>query len=104
MDVRFVLCVGHRIAEKQHEVDLVVGYARRDLLFAALHTRKALVDFQTGSFFNKFAGGAGGTHLVAADNATVGNAKLHQQFFFGVMCNQCNIHNAPPFLSGWSGG
>ena len=38
------------------------------------------------------------THLVAADNAAVGNAKLHQQFFFGVMCNQRNVHNTPPSL------
>ena len=36
------------------------------------------------------------------------NAVPHQhsyhELFFLVVCNQCNIHNAPPFLSGWSGG
>ena len=81
MDVRFVLCVGHRIAEKQHKVDLIIRYARGDLLLAALHTRKALVDFQTGSFFNKLAGGAGGTDIMLCKNTAVCHAKLYHQFF-----------------------
>ena len=90
MDVRFVLCVGHRIAEKQHKVDLIIRYARGDLLLAALHTRKALVDFQTGSFFNKLAGGAGGTDYAFKNTAyAMQNCTISS---FAVMCDQCYIH------------
>ena len=52
MDVRFVLCVGHRITEKQHEVDLVVGDARVELL-APLRRVQVGADLQTGGLGDK---------------------------------------------------
>ena len=100
VNVRLVLRVGHRIAEKQHKVDLVVGDARGNLLLAALHAGQTLVDLEAGRLLDELAGRAGRADIMLCQNTAVCHTELNHQFFFAVMCDECYIHfQTSPSLS-----
>ena len=85
MEVRLVLRIGHRIAEEQDKVDLIVSNARGDLLLATLHARKALVYFQSGRFFDEFSRRAGCADIMFCQDAAIRHAELYHQFLFAVV-------------------
>ena len=87
---------GNRISEKQKQVYLVAGNARRYLLSAALHSAHISLYLQAGSFRNKLAGSAGSAEIISAEDAAVGYAELHHQFFFCIMSDKRYIQNKSP--------
>ena len=94
-----VLRVGLRVAEEEHEVDLVVGDARADLLRAALRAGQIQRDRQPRRLGNELARGVRGADVVTGENAAVGNAELDHKLLFAVMGEKSDIHAlAPPYI------
>lgn len=86
------------VAEKQDQVNLVVGDARADLLAAALGAGQVQRDGQARGFAHQLAGGVGGADVVTGQDAAVGNAKLHHQFFLSVVGQKRDIQRKSPLL------
>ena len=89
---RFRLLRLHGIAEKQQEVDLIAGDARRNLLVAALFAAQKAVDVEARRVRNELACRAGCAKRMTAQNATISDAELNHQLFFRIVGGQCNVH------------
>ena len=87
-----------RVAEKQDQVDLVVGDAGADLLAAALVGGQAEVDGQTGGAADQLPRRLGRGQLVLGQDAAVSDAELHHQFFFSIVAHQCDVHSIRSFF------
>ena len=63
------------------------------MLVAALGTAEVTLNMKPGSLGNELSGGAGSADIMVAENTAICDTELNHQFFFGVMCDECNIHS-----------
>ena len=95
--IRLIRLGIERIAEKQQQVDLIIGNARGDLLVAAQSAAEKCLDFKPRCVRDELAGGTGSAQGVSGKGAAVGNAELNHQFLFGIVRDQCYIHELSSF-------
>ena len=82
----------HRIAEEKEKIDFVAGNSGSNLFTAAVASAEETGNFKTGGIRNKFSGSGSGTEFVLSEDSAISDAELDHKFFFGVLCNNCNIH------------
>ena len=82
----------HRITEEKEKVDLVAGDSGSDLFTAAMASAEKTGNFKSGCIGNKFSSSGSGAEFVFAEYSAIGNAELDHEFFFGILCDNCNIH------------
>ena len=82
----------HGVAEEKKKVDLVAGNSGSDLFTAAVASAEEAGDFKAGCVSNKFSGSGSGAKFVSSENSAISDAELDHKLFFGVLCNNSNIH------------
>ena len=82
-----VQVIGLGIGEEEDHVDLVVGDPGPDLLAAAVFVGEEEVHRQSGGLGHQLTRGVGGADGVLGEDAAVGDAELHHQFFFPVVAH-----------------
>ena len=88
---------GVGVGKQQDQVDLVIGNPGVDLLMAALFVRKQQGNGQTGIVCDQPTGSGGGEQVVFDKNALIGSTELYHQFFFLVVCQECEVHCSHSF-------
>ena len=77
------------------ELDVCVRCCCED---AAVLAGQEPLNRQLGRLRHKPPGRAGGDQVVVGQNAAVSRTELYHQFFFCIVCNQCDRHTEPRFL------
>ena len=98
VDIRLVLRVGHRIAEKQHQIHFVAGNAGSDLLYAAQLAGEITMHRQTGGLRQHPSGSTGGNDYIFGKDRAVGSAELKREFLAGIVCKNGNRHSVLSFV------
>lgn len=82
-----------RISEIEKQVYLVAGDTRAYLLVSALGAAQIPLNVKSRSLGYHFARSARSAKVVPRQYAAVSDTELHQKLFFGIVRDQCNIHN-----------